>query len=271
MKERPFMEKRDRRRGTVWGRICSFLGVIASGLLKVSSFLVIITVVSISFLTLYHYLLNSPYMRLEEIDMRGADPKLRDELIHMCGLDAGQGILSFHLHELKRKMESHPWIRSVKLERRFPHTLVVEVEKEAPAVLVRTDDLYYVNRSGEIFKQVSEADDMDFPVITGLSTDNLQVQEELRQVMHVVSILAPEASPWSVSEVSEIHLRKNGAMSLYFNHMKAEIIFMWNELADKMDDLKKLANHLKESGKIELVTRINLNYVDGAVVSFERG
>jgi hypothetical protein len=32
-----------------------------------------------------------------------------------------------------------------------------------------------------------------------------------------------------------------------------------------------LANHLKESGKIELVTRINLNYVDGAVVSFERG
>jgi cell division protein FtsQ len=271
LKEKSLVEGEGRSRGAAWGRIWSGLGVIASGVLKVSFFLVVIAVVSICFLSLYHYLLTSPYMRLEQVDMTGVDPKIRDELIRMCGLDAGQGLLSLHLYELKRKMEAHPWIRTVKLERRFPHTLVVEVEKQAPAALARMDDFYYVNRWGEIFKQASGADDMDLPVITGLSTDNLKVQEELRRAMHVVSVLAPEEGPWSVSELSEIHLRKDGAMSLYFKHMKAEITFMWNELADKMDGLRQVAEHLNQSGKIDLVTRIDLNYVDGAVVSFSNG
>jgi len=265
------MRKGGESGASVWGLILSRLGVIGSGILKGFLFLVVITVVSICFLSLYHYLLTSPYMRLEQVEMTGADPGMRDELIRMCGLDEGQGLLSLHLYELKRKMEAHPWIRTVKLERRFPHTLVVEVEKQAPAALARMDDFYYVNRWGEIFKKVSGSDDMDLPVITGLSTDNMDVGEELRQAIHVVKVLEPEEGPWSVSELSEIHVRKDGAMSLYFNHVKAEITFMWDELADKMDGLRQVTEHLNQSGKINLVTRINLNYVDGAVVSFENG
>ncbi|MFO7600257.1 MAG: FtsQ-type POTRA domain-containing protein [Candidatus Desulfacyla sp.] len=265
------MRKGGESGASVWGLILSRLGVIGSGILKGFLFLVVITVVSICFLSLYHYLLTSPYMRLEQVEMTGADPGMRDELIRMCGLDEGQGLLSLHLYELKRKMEAHPWIRTVKVERRFPHTLVVEVEKQAATALARMDDFYYVNRWGEIFKKVSESDDMDLPVITGLSTDNMDIREELRQAIHVVKVLEPEEDPWSVSELSEIHVRKDGAMSLYFNHVRAEITFVWDELADKMDGLRKVAEHLNQSGKIDLVTRINLNYVDGAVVSFENG
>jgi len=256
---------------SAWKLILSRLGVIGSGVLKGFLFLVVITLVSICFLSLYHYLLTSPYMRLEQVEMTGADPKTKDELIRMCGLDQGQGLLSLHLYELQRKMEAHPWIRTAKLERRFPHTLVVEVEKQAPTALARMNDFYYVNRWGEIFKKASGSDDMDLPVITGLSKDNIDVREELRQAIHVVRVLESEEGPWSVSELSEIHVRKDGAMSLYFNHVRAEITFMWDELADKMDGLRKVAEHLNQSGKIDLVTRINLNYVDGAVVSFENG
>jgi len=213
--------------GSTRGLILSRLNVIGSGILKGFLFLGVITVVSISFLALYH------------------------------------------LYELKRKMEAHPWIRAVKLERRFPHTLEIEVERQVPAALARMDDFYYVNRWGEMFKKVSETDDTDLPVITGLSADASEVQKELNQAMHVVKVLESEEGDWSVSQLSEIHVSKDGAMSLYFNHMKAEVTFMWNELADKMDGLKKVAGHLNESGKTEMVTRINLNYVDGAVVSFK--
>ena len=46
---------------------------------------------------------------------------------------------------------------------------------------------------------------------------------------------------------------------------------MWNEVADKMDGLRHVAEHLNQSGNIARVTRINLNCTDGAVVSFENG
>lgn len=234
-------------------------------------FLSLITVVSITFLSLYHYLLTSPYMKLEQVEMTGVDPDMRDELIRMCGLNASQGLLSLHLYDLKRKMEAHPWIRTVKLERRFPHTLVVEVEKQVPAALAYVDGFYYVNRWGEIFMKVSGSDDMDFPVITGLSTDTVQIRDELRQAIHVVRVLERQEGPWSLSQLSEIHLGKKGDMSLYFNHVKAEIRLMWNELAHKMNALKKVTEHLNQTGRIDLVTRINLNCMDGAVVSFRNG
>jgi len=262
------MKNGGKKKGKAWGRIRALFGVLGSGILKVSVFLLVITAVSLCFLSLYHYLLGSPYMRLEQVDIEGVDPKMREELIQEYGLDRGPGLLSLRLDELKREMESHPWIRSVRLERRLPHTLLVEVEREVPVALVRTDDLYYVNHSGEMFKKVSAADDMDLPVITGPSMEGSQLREDLSKAIHVVTVLSSQEQPWSVAELSEIHFRKDGAISLYFNHMHAEVTFMGNELAAKMKALKKVADQLNQSGKMHLVTRINLNYVDGAAVSF---
>ncbi len=243
---------------------------IGSGLLKMFLFLAVITIVSFSFLSLYHYLLNSPYMKLEQVEMKGVGGKIRDELMRMCGLNDDQGLLNLNLYKLKTRMEEHPWVRTVKLERHFPHTLMVEVEKQVPAALAISDGFYYVNRWGEIFKKVSMSDDIDFPVITGLSESSPRVREELGRAAHVLHVLASEDDLWSLEGLSEIHLRKDGAVSLYFDHLKAEITFMWDEFADKIDGLRKVAEHLNQSGKIHLVTHINLNYVDGAVVSFRK-
>ena len=149
---------------------------VGAGFFKVFLLFIIIGVISLSFLSFYRYLLASPYMKLEQVDMKGVDREMRDELMDMCGLNANQNLLSLSLNKLKKKMEKHPWIRSVKLERHFPHTLMVDVEREVPTALALTDRFYYVNRWGEIFKKVSGSDDIDFPVITGLSKNSSRIQ-----------------------------------------------------------------------------------------------
>ncbi len=262
--KRSLREKRERAVFAVFGVIQR----IGSGVLKVFLFVAVIAAVSLSFLSIYHYLLTSPYMKLEQVNIKGVDEEIRNDLIEMCGLNSEQSLLGLNLNKLKKRMEEHLWIRSVKLERRFPHTLIVEAEKQVPAALALTDRFYYVNRWGEIFKTVSGTDDNDFPIITGLSKNSSRAQEQLDKTMHVITVLKSEDDLWSLEKVSEIHLKKDGEISLYFNHLRAEITFMWNELGDKMDGLKKVAEHLNQSGKIDAVTHINLNYEDGAVVSF---
>lgn len=265
------MKNGEKKKEKAWRRIWAFIGLMASGMMKVFLFLVVIAAVSLCLLSLYECLLASPYARLEEVDIRGVDPKLREEIIREYGLDANQSLLGLHLEELRQKMEMHPWIRSVRLERRLPRTLLVEIEKEVPTALARLDDLYYVNRWGEIFKQATATDDMDLPVITGISMEDPHLGADLKKAVEAVGVLSCEEEPWSASDLSEIHMRKDGAISLYFSHLRAEITLKGNELAARMDGLKRLAKHLNESGKIHMVTRINLNYVDGAVVSFSKG
>ena len=246
--------------------------LIGSGLLKVLFVVAGIAVISLSFVFLYYYLLSSPYMKLKQVDMEGVDRKIRHELIQACGLNADLSLLELNLNELRQKMETHPWVRSAKLIRRFPHTLIVQAEKESPSALVLLEKVCYMNRWGEVFKEVYEWEDMDFPIITGVSGKNSEAREEqLERAALVLKILEPENGLWSLNELSEIHVDREGRMSIYFNHLNAEIKLMLCDLQSKMDGLKKVTEHLRRTGRIHQVTGINLNHVDGALVSFKKG
>ena len=245
---------------------------VGSGLLKVLFVVAGVAVISLSFVFLYVYLLSSPYMKLKQVDMEGVDRKIRHELIQACGLSPDLSLLELNLNELRQKMEAHPWIRSVKLIRRFPHTLIVRAEKESPSALVLMEKASYINRWGEVIKEVNEWEDMDFPVITGVSgNDQKAIKEKLKKASLIIKILESEKSLWSLNELSEIHVNSDGSMSIYFNHMNAEIKLMSCDLQSKMDGLKKVADHLRRTGRIHQVTSIDLNHVDGAVVSFKKG
>ena len=243
---------------------------IGSGVLKVFLFLSVLTAISLTFVTLYNYLLTSPYMKLAHVEIRGVDKDMRNELLQMGGLTLEQGLLSLKLEVLKKEMEKHPWVRTATVERRFPDTLIVEVQKEEPVMLVLLDQFFYMNRQGRLFKPVSRDEEMDFPILTGLSKTDPDQKEKLDQTAHVLNVLKAQEDRWSLQNLSEIHLNKNGGISLYFNHIRAAIRISRNNLARNMEELKQVAKHLSKSGKINLVTQIDLNHVDGAVVSFKR-
>lgn len=246
--------------------------IVGSGLLKVLFMVAGIAVISLSFVFLYYYLLSSPYMKLKQVDMEGVDRKIRQELIQICGLSTDLSLLELNLIELRQKMETHPWIRSVKLIRRFPHTLIVQAEKESPSALVLLEKVSYMNHRGEVFTQVKEWQDMDFPIITGVSgKDPNALKEKLEMASLILKVLEPEKGLWSLNKLSEIHVNRDGRLSIYFNHMNAEIKLMSRDLRSKMDGLKKVAEHLRSTGRIHQVTSINLNHVDGALVSFKNG
>jgi cell division protein FtsQ len=246
--------------------------IVGSGLLKVLFLVTGIAVISLSFVFLYYYLLSSPYMKLKQVNMEGVDRKIRQELIETCNLNSDLSLLELNLNGLREKMETHPWIRSAKLIRRFPHTLIVQAEKESPSALVLLEKVFYMNRWGEIFTQVKEWEDMDFPIITGVSEkDPKALKEKLEMASLILKALEPEKGLWSSNRLSEIHVNRDGRLSIYFDHMNAEIKLMPCDLQSKIDGLKKVEEHLRSTGRIHQVTSINLNHVDGALVSFKKG
>jgi len=249
--------------------VAGILRNIGSGFLKVFLFLSVLTVISLTFVMLYNYLLTSPYMKLAHVEIRGVDKGIRNELLQMCGLTSEQGSLGLKLEALKKRMEKHPWVRTATVERRFPDTLIVHAQKEEPVMLVLLDQFFYMNRQGRLFKSVSLDEEMDFPILTGLSKADPDKMEKLDQTAYVLNVLKAQKDLWSLQNLSEIHLNKNGGISLYFNHIRATIRISRHNLARNMEELKQVAKHLNESGKINLVTQIDLNHVDGAIVSFK--
>ncbi len=250
--------------------VIGFLRHMGSGMLKVFLFLSVLTVVSLSFVMLYNYLLSSPYMRLEHVEIHGVDENIKSELLQICGLTAEQGLLGLKLDSMKNKMEKHPWVRTATVQRRFPDTLIVQVEKQEPVMLVLLDRFFYMNIHGELFKPVSQSDEIDFPILTGLTPKDPDPKGKLEKSVQVLNVLKGEEGLWSPGNLSEMHLSQNGGVSLFFNHMQAAIRISHRNPARNMEELKQITKHLSASGKISLVTQIDLNHADGAIVSFKK-
>jgi cell division protein FtsQ len=230
-----------------------------------------VALLSLLFIWGYHYVLESPHMMLTNIDIEGVDDSFKQELISGAGLTGNVSLLELSLGELKRIFETHPWICSARVERRFPHSLHVTVEKEIPVAVVLMDRLSYMNRKGRVFKAVDLDESLDFPVVTGVSTLAAESREQLRQAAHIIDCLKRQKAPWSVEGLSEIHVGAEGFVSLYFEHLDAEIKTVWTDVEGKIPGLERLVSHLRDNGKLGRVATIDLNQKDGAVVSMISG
>ena len=258
------------RRKTSGVPVSDIIRRVGSGMLKVFVFLSVLSVISLTFVLLYNYLLTSPYMKLENVEIHGVDEGMKNELLQICGLTSEQGLLSLKLESLRKKIVKHRWVKAATVERKFPHSLIVHVEKEDPVILVLLDQLFYMNGQGQLFTPVLPDEEVDFPILTGLSGTETDQREKLDQTVHVLNVLKAEEGHWSIQNLSEMHLNKNGGISLYFNHIQAAINISLENPGPHMEGLKQVTKHLSKSGKINFVTQIDLNHVDGAVVSFKR-
>jgi cell division septal protein FtsQ len=180
-------------------------------------------------------------------------------------------LLALNLRALKQRLEKHPWVRSVQLERRFPHTLLIRVEKQEPRAILLSDDMYYLNRYGEAFKKVGPSEDSDFPLVTGLLAKGDRMRGGQEEVARVMEGLREEKTPWSLADLAEIHIEDENHFTLYFEHMDAGIRVNGTALRIEVQELRRVVAHLARSGRIENVSSIDFGYTGGAVVSFRKG
>jgi cell division protein FtsQ len=260
-----------REKVSVFSRIWKVMIFSFSCFFKFSCLVLILGVISLLFVSVYGYLLRSPYIKLDRVVVTGVDEDLRSDLLEMSELDFDMSLLAINVGQVKEKLENHPWIRSVTVEKQFPHTLAIRAEKEEPWAIAVKDRLAYMNRWGKIFKDVDEGDPLDFPIVTGFPASGEDTGSILNTAVLVLSTLESEKGAWSLKELSEIHVRGDGSVYLYYESLPAGIKVKASELGKRIEDLKRVVDHLNRSGRIRTAKSINLEYADGAVVSFKKG
>jgi len=259
-----------KKQGNDHGKIRHLLWAVTSVSFRVSVVLIGMVSISLLFLYLYQRLVNSPYIRLKEIQITGVDDGIKRELIKMSGLNYDLSLLLINPEEIKGKMERHPWVMSVELEKRFPHTIVIKAEKQVPAALVAFDGMFYMNRWGKIFKELGQGDNRDYPVITGISKTQKDSDERLKLAAGILDLFRSETGDWSIDNISEIHVNDGGDALIYSIALPVAIRMGGQGLEEKKSKLKELVKYLQNTGRIDTVKVIDMNYRDGAVVSFNK-
>jgi len=259
-------------------RRASLLSRIGTGIQKASFaafvtvvFLISAALVSLAFVSAYQYLLTSSYFRLKNLVITGTGPEIERELIQMGGLDVEISTIDLDMKDIKQRMEIHPWVRSVSLKRQFPRSLHIEVERRTPIALVPGNIISFLDETGEVFKELKPGDNVEYPILTGLSEDHPIRKNQISMAVGLLKALKSEEGSLSFDKVAEINMKANGLMTLYLTDLKAEIRCAGSDFAAKLPELKRILGHLKETGRADQVAGIDLNYEDGVAVSFKKG
>jgi cell division protein FtsQ len=117
------------------------------------------------------------------------------------------------LQEISQKIIANPWVKDVRIERNFPHQLIIEITERVPVALASQEGLFLVDREGDLFKKVERQDNIDMPVITGLSFSEPNTQR-VKEILDFLET-AEHMGVFPTRTVSEVHVDGDYGITLY--------------------------------------------------------
>lgn len=232
------------------------------------------TLASVAFcgFTLYRYFEHSGQLNIGEVKIMGCINVLESDLLDMAKVDFRSNLLDLDLQEVSRRLTQHPWVEKAKVRRDFSgKALIIEVQERVPRALILLDELYLVDRNGEIFKKAEMKEKLDFPILTGLSLQewkqrNPKATELIQQALELLNFLEGRKI-FSPREVSEIHLSKKNGLTLYTLDGGIPIRLGMGEYEDKLNRLEKVLPDLRN--KLKNVEYLALDYPKKVVVKMK--
>jgi len=186
-----------------------------------------------------------------------------EEIIQRSGVLRGTNLFSVNIQEIQTKLKTHPYFKTVAVQRHLPDTLVIRVSEYLPEFILSTGRLYYVDPSGDIFKDITDSqDNRDFPVLTGISEE--QILKEPARVKSTLQAAVElkrtyQQCPFQDSlGLSEIHFDKNLGFTLYPEKKKYSIKVGLKDFSEK---ISKLTDHWEQINQSKAaISSIDLNY-----------
>jgi len=158
-------------------------------------------------------------LQVEAIEVSKLRHLSRDEVVELTGVRPGDSMLGLRLRRIGEQLAKNPWIESVQVRRYFPHTLSIEVVEREPVAVINMGFLYYMDAKGEVFKPLTQGDSLNFPVITGITEEELArdpkgTKEMLTGAVALMNMLK-KGSSFTLADVSEIHIDKGFGLTLF--------------------------------------------------------
>lgn len=159
------------------------------------------------------------WFALREVQLRGFQGSEREEVLQVIGLELGTPLGKIDLDSVSVRLRKLPWIKSVSAHRRYPSTIVVEVEAaSALALLEDAGNWKVVLDNGNIITDPM-GPAIPVPIISGgLVPEILMILLELRR-----------SDPVLYASLSQVqwHAEKR-AVECVFRHAQHRVLFAAN-------------------------------------------
>lgn len=167
----------------------------------------------------YRLALSSPRFSVQRVEVETSRRFNEKELAQRAGVELGSSLLALDLRAAEQRLLADPWVESVRITRKLPHTLRIQLREHEAAALASLDgQIFLVDATGEPFKAWQRGDTHDLPVLTGVTLEALAKDRPgavARLTTGLTVLEHYQRLPVSrVQRAQEVHLNPDGAVVL---------------------------------------------------------
>ena len=213
-------------------------------------------------------LLESGYFGVQQIRVENQVRVSEGDILDASDIRAGDSLFDLELYMIGRKIEEHPWIARADVERSFPNQVVIRVVEREARAIIDLGFLYYVDKTGEVFKMLDAGDQLDYPVITGIDRQYLlENPDQTQGCLNLALLLMDELSHrtlFNLDDISEIHYDQQEGLILHTRIGGVPVHMGKMGFDDKLDRLEKIYIDLEP--RLMALRYIDLNVTDRVIV-----
>lgn len=220
---------------------------------------------SILFITLILCAMFSPLFNIKTIEVQGNEKVTESEIISLSQIQIEQNTFQLNKRKIKKQIKQNAYIGKVKISRKLPSTLIIQVEERKPTYLLEYAGAYvYVDKQGYFLEIAQEK--LELPILQGAITEVSEFSVGNRLCTEDLETLSLVAQIMEVAEINElsnlitrIDISKPKNIKLIFEKQEKTAYLGDNtNLNTKILTIKSILE--KEEGKAgEIFVNIDLN------------
>lgn len=209
--------------------------------------------------------LLSSFFNVRSIIILGNEKITQETIISLSGIELEQNTFKISKGKVEQAIKTNAYIDSVKIKRKLPETIEIQVVERKPAYMLTLGNAYvYMNTQGYLLEISQEK--LEAPIITGILTTEDQIQEgnrlcteDLQKLSSVIQIMDSANSNDIGKLITKINISDKQNYILELKSEKKNVhVGDTSNLSTKMLYIKKvLQNEKKKEGDIFVNTDLS--------------
>lgn len=175
------------------------------------------------------FAMTSPMFNIKNIEVINNNEITNETIISLSGLKIDENIFKYRTSDVINNIKENPYVENVKVHRKIPNTIQIDVEERTPRYSVDFMGKYvYINTQG-YFLEISE-DSKGLPIIQGVSTPEEQIvpnnrlcNEDLEKLEDVIKIMNVAKENNLDTKVTSIDISNKNEYSIYIEEEKKKV------------------------------------------------
>lgn len=125
--------------------------------------------------------ISSSIFELKQINVDGNSKITKSDIIKIGEIETGKNIFKYNLNDLEKKLLVNPYIKYVKVSRKFPDKLVITIKENSEYAIIKEGASYiYIGENGLVLSEQKDIKNKNIPLVSGIEIKNKKLNTKIK-------------------------------------------------------------------------------------------